>query len=110
VQDPSATQQEPVGCGQEFGTQTPFSVQTLGAMQFASVVTVQAPVGSQHDPFAATMHGFGLHVRLAAAVAAVQVKLQFASNVMVQPPVGVQHVPAGNGQGVVPAIPKPRLP
>ena len=51
MQAPSWLQQAPAGIGQVIASQTPASVQVLGAAQLACVVTVQAPPSAQQEPF-----------------------------------------------------------
>jgi len=50
-QEPSLAQQVPLGCGQGLGSQRVLDPrQVAGEAQFASVVTVQLPVGAQQAP------------------------------------------------------------
>ena len=71
---------------QVFGSQTPAWVQV--PLQFACVVTVQAPAGAQQEPIGGCSHGFGSQTP-----ASVQVPVQAACVVTAQVPAGAQQAP-----------------
>jgi hypothetical protein len=103
VQRPSTgSQQEPSGgCGHEFGAQTPSRVQVPVVpvpvpVQFASLVTVHVPAGTQQAPGGG--HGFGVQgtpeVHRRPPVA------QSLAYVTVQVPLGSQQEPRGSAHGL----------